>query len=33
MSLFFLLISFHNYFMALELRHCWRHRSVCKHGV
>jgi len=19
--------------MALELRHCWRHRSVCKHGV
>jgi len=29
----FLLFSFCNYFMALELHHCRRHRSACKHGV
>jgi len=28
-----LLILFRSYFMALELRNCWRHRSVCKHSV
>jgi len=28
----FLLISFRNYFMALELCHCRRHHSVCIHG-